>query len=770
MSLLDRPSGSDGGGAEGVAAVLLDGRGRVLWWSGAAGELVGEAAEDAAGRPVEDVLGTAAPPATVVRLPAAPDGGSLLVFRDPARTEGRDRDRDLARSLLNQRRIGVAEFDTRLRPTRANAAMEALRPAGAEEGWLSELVECDSGTPVRDLLARVAESGAPTVGVDCGAGPAGSDPVLTLACFPVGDADGTPLGLAVVATEPTTRLRAHRRLTDAYRRAFEIGESLDVVHAARDLVELLVPGLGDLAAVDFPDDVLQGRDPTLGYPGFEASAPRRVAVKSADGAWPSAMVQPGERIPPVPDQASNAAVAVGVVLKADAAGVRAMLGDDPELVARVMPEHMHSTLGCPLYHRSRLFGYVSVWRTRTPEPFGEAEVRLLQDLCDRTAVALDNAYRYTREHRTALVLQHSLLPPAVTVSAAAETSGIYLPASGSLSVGGDWFDALPLSSMRTGLVVGDVIGHGIQATATMARLRTAVQTLADLDLPPDELLTHLDDLVQRMQAEAEEPDAVGASCLFAVYDPVSRFCQMASAGHPAPGLLLPDGRTEFVPVVPGPPLGVGDNPFETCEVVLPPGSVLALYTDGLVDYDHDIGRGGEELLRNLRRFHAPSRSLESVGRDLIGCHPSPERPADDVTLLLARTRAVADEDMVHWEYPADPAAVHDARADVDARLGAWGLEDLQFSTELIVSELVTNAIRYAGGPVGLRLIRGPVLVCEVSDPSNTQPRLRRALITDEGGRGIFLIAQLAARWGCRYGARGKTIWTEQPLHLTGLPA
>ncbi|MFK0214435.1 SpoIIE family protein phosphatase [Streptomyces sp. NPDC090298] len=770
MSLLDRPSGSDGAGAQDVAVLLLDGRGRVVWWSRAAEELMGETPEAAAGRPVEDVLGTGAPETTVVRLPAAPDGGSLLVFRPPAGAGRPDRDRELARSLLNQRRLGVAEFDTGLRPTRTNPAMRALRPAGADEDWLAALEDCDSEKPVRELLTRVMTDGTPVVGVDCRSGPAGSDPVLTLACFPVDDADGTRVGLAVVATEPTARLRAHQRITDAYRRAFEIGESLDVVHAARDLVELLVPGLGDLACVDFPDDVLQGRDPTLGYPGFDASAPRRVAVKSADGAWPSAMVQPGERIPPVPDRASNAAVAVGAVLKADAAAVRAMLGGDPQLAARIMPEGMHSTLGCPLYHRSRLFGYVSVWRTRTPEPFGEAELRLLQDLCDRTAVALDSAYRYMREHRTALVLQRSLLPPAVTVSAAAETSGIYLPASGSVSVGGDWFDALPLSSMRTGLVVGDVIGHGLQATATMARLRTAVQTLADLDLPPDELLTHLDDLVQRMQAEAEQPDAVGASCLFAVYDPVSRFCQMASAGHPAPGLVLPDGRTEFVPVVPGPPLGVGDNPFETCEVVLPPGSVLALYTDGLVDYDHDIGRGGEELLRNLRRFHARSRPLEAVGRDLIACHPSPERPADDVTLLLARTRAVAAEDTVHWEYPADPAAVHDARADVDGQLDTWGLEDLRFSTELIVSELVTNAIRYAGGPVGLRLIRGPVLVCEVSDPSNTQPRLRRALITDEGGRGIFLIAQLAARWGCRYGARGKTIWTEQPLHLAGLPA
>ncbi|MGW6536204.1 SpoIIE family protein phosphatase [Streptomyces sp. NPDC055011] len=798
-------------GLEGLAALLLDARGRVTWCSLAAEVLLGRTAREIDGRPVEEVLGVSLPetgpgpgPAVTVHrvrlgpaeagavadialLPGAADGASLLVVRGPTATRdlapGRDPDPDpdldkhadphshphadpdadraLARSLFGQGRLGVAEFDRELRMTRSNAALDAHRPAGAGADWLYGLTDADGDRTVREILRQVATTGTPVVGADFRSGKTGAEPVLSLACFPLDDEDGTRRGVAVVTTEPAARLRAQHRLTDAYRRAFEIGESLDVVRAARDLVDLLVPALGDLACVDFPDDVLQGRDPGPGFPGHEASNPRRVAVKSADGVWPEALVQQGEPVPEALPESADTAVAG--VIAADARTARAMLGDDPAITARMMPEGMHSALGCPLYHRSRLFGYVLVWRTTTPEPFGDPEIRLLQDLCDRTAMALDNAHRYTREHRTALVLQRSLLPPAVTESQAAETSGIYLPASGTLSVGGDWFDALPLSSMRIGLVVGDVIGHGLQATATMARLRTAVQTLADLDLPPDELLIHLDDLVQRMQAEAEQPDAVGASCLFAVYDPVTRVCRMASAGHPAPAVLRPDGGADFVPVVPGPPLGVGDNPFEISEVTVEPGSVLALYTDGLVDYDHDITRGSEELLRNLGRFHGADRSLEAMGRDLMACHPHQQRPADDVTLLLARTRAVSDEDTAHWEYPVDPAAVHDARHDVKARLAAWGLDELMFSTELIVSELVTNAIRYAGGPVGLRLIRGRALVCEVSDPSNTQPRLRRALITDEGGRGLFLIAQLASRWGCRYGERGKTIWAEQAV-------
>ncbi|WP_354596370.1 SpoIIE family protein phosphatase [Streptomyces sp. JL1001] len=696
----------------------------------------------------------------VVFMAGEPDGGKLLVVR-PLTDARSAPDSILARSLLNQRRLGVAEFDTGLTMTRCNAALESLRPAGAGEDWLFDLREAEGGRTVREILHQVAASGTPVVGADFQYGTPGLEPVLSLACFPLDDGHARR-GVAVVTTEPAARLRAHDRLTDAYRRALEIGESLDVVRAARDLVDVLVPALGDLACVDFPDDVLQGRDPALGYPGHAASNPRRVAVKAMDGTWPAPLVQQGEPVP-APARVEDAAVSVGGVINIDAATARRVLGDDREMIARMMPEGMHSALGCPLYHRSRLFGYVLVWRTKTPDPFGGPEIRLLQDLCDRTAMSLDNANRYAREHRTALVLQRSLLPPAVTESQAAETSGIYLPASGTLSVGGDWFDALPLSSTRIGLVVGDVIGHGLQATATMARLRTAVQTLADLDLPPDELLTHLDDLVQRMQRESDQPDTVGASCLFAVYDPVTRVCQMASAGHPAPALLLPDGDAELAPVVPGPPLGVGDNPFEVLEVTLPPDSVIALYTDGLVDYHRDIASGGEDLLRSLRRFHTPDRSLEAVGREVMGCHPHPERPSDDVTLLLVRTKAVADTNTAHWEYPADPAAVHGARRDVNAQLEAWGLEELAFSTELIVSELVTNAIRYAGDPVGLRLIRGRALVCEVSDPSNTQPRLRRALNTDEGGRGLFLIAQLASRWGCRYGTRGKTIWAEQAV-------
>ena len=553
-----------------------------------------------------------------------------------------------------------------------------------------------------------------------------------------------------------------RRLADAYRSAFEIGGSLDVVRTARELVEVLVPAFGDLVSVDFPDDVLQGRDPPRGYPGVEASAPRRVAVKSADGEWPRGLLRPGEAIPVIEDQPSFASVAVGGAFVVDAETSRAILGHDPELTERMMPAGMRTALVCPLYHRSRLFGSVLIHRTVTAEPFGPADIRFVQDLCDRTATALDHAFRYTREHQTAVALQRGLLPPATTRTAACETAGTYQPAGSSVTVGGDWFDTVPLSSMRTALVIGDVTGHGLRAATTMARLRTAVQTLADLDLPPDEILTRLDDLVQRMAAEAEHPDTVGATCLFAVYDPLTGVCQSAGAGHPPPAVLFPDGGTELLDLVPGPPLGVGDQPFEVSTTVLPEGAVLALYTDGLTGRDPAGGQAW--LLRELAAAGPSLPSLARAGDALMSRRRTdPGLPGDDATLLLARLRRIADGSTATWQYPADPAAVHDARRDTTAQLHDWGLDEHVFATELVVSELVTNAVRYAGGPILVRLIHEDILVCEVSDPSNTQPRLRRALNTDEGGRGLFLIAQLTARWGCRYGPRGKTIWTEQLL-------
>ncbi|MFK0195118.1 SpoIIE family protein phosphatase [Kitasatospora sp. NPDC090308] len=770
------------------AAVLLDPAGTVTWWSQGAADLFGVPADGLRGRPAAELLGGPLPTGTAPvegarlrradggsrtvdlrLLPAGPPGGGALltITPQPADPAGLGLpDASLARAVLQQDRIATAYLDRGLRPVRLSAAFDALLVSGLGTGpdgqdWLERL-RTPEGVPARAACDRTALDGTAVIGVEHRLD---EQRVFSLTCFPAADPDdgpdGRPRGVVVVLVELPAAGRARLGLAEAYRRAAEIGGSLDVVGGARELVDVLVPALGDLAAVDFPDAVLQGRDPQLGYPGVQASAPRRVAAKATGGRWPAPLVQVGEPVPTVPDRPEIAAVAVGGALAFDPDSARYALSGDPRLIAAHVPAGMRSAIGCPLYYRGRLFGYVMVWRTTTPEPFDDADVKLVQDLCDRTALALDNAFRYTREHATAVVLQNSLLPPPTTdTTTACESTGAYRPADGTLGVGGDWYDAFPLSSLRTALVIGDVTGHGLQATATMARLRTAVHTLAELDLPPDDLLIRLNDLVQRMAAESAEPDTVGATCLFAVYDPVGRELHTASAGHPPPLLLTPDGTARYLPLDPGPPLGAGDSAYEVHRTVLEPGSLLALYTDGLTGHDPDAAMPG--LLTRLPGLAPADRPLQDVAADLLAARPGADHPEDDTALLLARTRAVLPQSTLTRRY-ADLADVQRARADTGAQLAAWGLDHLAFAAELIVSELVTNAIRYTHGPAVLRLIRDRTLVCEVSDPSNTQPRLRRALDSDEGGRGLFLIAQLAERWGCRYAERGKTIWTELAL-------
>ncbi|MFG2662018.1 SpoIIE family protein phosphatase, partial [Streptomyces sp. NPDC048425] len=285
------------------------------------------------------------------------------------------------------------------------------------------------------------------------------------------------------------------------------------------------------------------------------------------------------------------------------------------------------------------------------------------------------------------------------------------------------------------------------------------------DLSPDELLTHLDELVSYLdiaEASSEREGITGATCLYAIYDPVSGACTLARAGHPGPAVMHPDGTVTF-PDTPGsPPLGLGSGlPVETATLQLPEGSQLALFTDGLIESRKRDLDTGLELLRDALSHadHTPEQACQTVFDTLLS-----ERPRDDVALLIARTKLLGPDHVADWDVPADPAAVSRIRADVSRQLLTWGLSTVAFSTELIVSELVTNAIRYGAQPIRLRLLHDRNLICEVADGSSTSPHLRRARLTDEGGRGLFLVAQCARRWGTRYTPHGKIIWTEQSLH------
>ncbi|MFD0509813.1 SpoIIE family protein phosphatase [Streptomyces aureus] len=417
-----------------------------------------------------------------------------------------------------------------------------------------------------------------------------------------------------------------------------------------------------------------------------------------------------------------------------------------------------SVLLVPLWARGNALGLAQFFRRQTADPFDDDDLLLAQAISSRAAVNIDNARRYTQERSTALTLQHSLLPQNVPEESAVETATRYLPSGSRAGVGGDWYDVIPLSGARVALVVGDVVGRGIQAAATMGRLRTAVRTLADIDLTPDELLTHLDDVVIRLQrVEQRDMDEISATCLYAVYDPVSRACSLASAGHVLPAVVTPGdasgSRTVVFPELPiGPPLGLGGLPFETAQFELPQGSLLVLFTDGLIE---SRGRDVDTAFAALSDVlgQAPA-SLEETCDALLN-NLLPSGPADDVALLVARTRALDADHVATLDLPADPAFVSEARTFACDLLAAWGLAEMAVTTELVVSELVTNAIRYGETPIQLRMILQSTLTCEVSDASGTAPHLRRARDFDEGGRGLFLVAQLTERWGTRHNREGR---------------
>ncbi|HEX5297219.1 MAG TPA: SpoIIE family protein phosphatase [Streptosporangiaceae bacterium] len=569
----------------------------------------------------------------------------------------------------------------------------------------------------------------------------------------------------------TEQYQARQRLTLLNEAGTRVGTTLDVTRTAQELADIVVPRLADLAIVDLLEAVLSGDEPRPG-PLAGTIALRRVAHQSIFEGVPEAVVKPGdvdihpETFPSVRCLATGRPVLTGV----DDPTFISSTGHNPARAAIIREFGIHSVLSVPIRARGVTLGVAVFLRGQRPEPFEQDDVLLAEELTARAGLSLDNARRYTRERTTALTLQRSLLPQRLPRQSAVEVASRYLPASAQLGVGGDWFDVIPLSGARVALVVGDVVGHGIHASATMGRLRAAVRTLADVDLPPDELLTRLDDLVSRLSADGEADtraddgddaeNEIGTTCLYAVYDPVSRRCSLARAGHPLPALVMPDGTASFLDLPAGPPLGLGGLPFESSEIELPAGSVLALYTDGLIEscyYDIDLGF---ERLRRALTYQ--DRSLETTCDNVLKA-VLPDRPADDVALLIARTHALDSDQVATWDLPADPAIVASARRQVAETLANWGLHDAAFTTELVVSELVTNAIRHAQSPIQLRLIRDRTLICEVSDGSSTAPHLRRARAFDEGGRGLLLVSRLALRWGSRQTPHGKTIWAEQAL-------
>ncbi|MFJ7493663.1 SpoIIE family protein phosphatase [Streptomyces sp. NPDC097727] len=695
-------------------------------------------------------------------------------------------------AFLTSSPIGMAVMSPQLRYVWMNETLERIggvpreQRVGRRMGEVLPGLETDAIEP---LMRRVLDTGVPVIDFEY-RGWSWADPhrerAYSTSFFPLTDADGTVTGICYMVLDVTDRWKAQQRLALVNDAGASIGSTLDVMRTAQELADFAVPRFADFVTVDLLEPVASPEEPGpwpsgtapagtggAARPGGASLRPtmRRAGMSSVREGCPEAAYRIGEQVDSLPPPHDVRFLSDGEpVLIPVLDAVRHLWAvEQPAREATIREFGFHSLIAVPMRARDTVLGLTTFVRSLNPAPFEPDDVLPARDLVARAAVCVDNARRYTREHTAALTLQRSLLPHTLPGGMALDVASSYLPADAKDGVGGDWFDVIPLSSARVALVVGDVVGHGISAAATMGRLRTAVHTLADMDLPPDELLAHLDDLVIRLSDEEPEGESsgttvLGATCLYAVYDPVTQLCTMARAGHPPPVVVCPDGRVNFPELPAGPPLGLGGLPFETAEIELPDGSLIALYTNGLIEgRDRDAELGMSRLGGALAQRGLPLDTLCATVVEQLLPVPQP----DDVALLLARTHELSADHVVSWEVPPDPAAVAGVRARTARLLRTWGLEELQMTTELIVSELVTNALRHATGPIRLRLLRQSVLICEVSDASSTSPRLRHARTTDEGGRGLFLVAQLTHRWGTRYTPEGKIIWTEQELPATG---
>ncbi|MET7383699.1 SpoIIE family protein phosphatase [Streptomyces sp. NPDC005529] len=639
---------------------------------------------------------------------------------------------------------GITADEARGRPVG-----EVCRPSRPQEfdSILREVVTSD--TPVTNYVVRLD----PTDGT-------GPERFVRVSAYPLKHGRGAVVSL----TEVTEHMRTERRIETLASVRERVGRSLDVVATCEELVDALVPGFADIAVVEVVDAVVRGEDPPLSPLGREVPL-RRAAFRNG-GPDRAAQAHPLGDVRALPSPTPYSQVLSdlkprAVTLDEDTPWLVA----DPERARAIRASGARTLLTAPLAVRGSVLGLLSLYRVRPSDAFDANDVALTHELATHTALSLDNARRYTHEHTIAAALQRHLLPPDPPSQTAMEFAQLHLPADAGA---GTWFDAFSLPGARTALAVGEVAGSGIDAATTMGQLRTVVRSLAALDLGPDELLARLNDTVVRLAYERQalpsgdplHQEPLRASCVYVVHDPLRGVCAMASAGHPAPVVAHPNGVIHVPELPTGPLLGSRDGPpFATASVPMRDGSVLALWTPSF-PASNAGGRPSNLLREALTRLDRPLPEL----RDDILYRLRGTPGTHDVLLLLARTRAFPPDQVATWPLDPVPAAAATARHHTQHRLRLWRVsEETAFATELIVSELVTNAVRYGAPPIQLRLIKDSTLTCEVSDAGGAAPRIRHARTVDEGGRGLFICQEMSHNWGIRYSGNGKTIWTEQTL-------
>ncbi|CAM5558220.1 SpoIIE family protein phosphatase OS=Streptomyces tendae OX=1932 GN=GUR47_15530 PE=4 SV=1 [Streptomyces tendae] len=643
-----------------------------------------------------------------------------------------------------------------------SAEPDAHRPRPAAEGVP---VQPGGGQPV-----GTAAGGPPADGVSPG-GASGGQAGLVL------PGSGAPAGAAgpdrrtgqpTAPGRPTPMRRDGDRLRFVGAATRRIARGMDLDEIVMGLCRATVPTFADAILVYLREPLPVGDERPTGPLVLRLRRTDRIpAERDTEGGFtPAAQPEPSE-LETV--GAELCEVRPGSALAEVLRGVRPVFTDTPAARAALpdllseerdfpLPDGRRAILA-PLRGRRRVIGAALFLRGPERVAFEADDLLVAAQLATHSALGIDKAVLYGREAYIADELQRTMLPENLPRCTGVRLASRYLPAAETARVGGDWYDAIPLPGSRVALVVGDVMGHSMTSAAIMGQLRTTAQTLAGLDLPPQEVLHHLDEQAQRLGTDRM------ATCLYAVYDPVSHRITVANAGHPPPVLLHMDGHAEVLRVPAGAPIGVGGVDFEAVELDAPAGATLLLYTDGLVESRlRDVWTGIEQLRERLAAtaqltgpdHPPPLEALCDEVLDMLG----PGDRDDDIALLAARFDGIAPSDVAYWFLDPEDAAPGKARRLARRALARWGMEDLTDSVELLVSEVVTNAVRYATKPVTLRLLRTDVLRCEVGDDVPQLPRLRQARATDEGGRGLYLVNRLARRWGATRLSTGKVVWFE----------
>ncbi|UYQ65163.1 SpoIIE family protein phosphatase [Streptomyces peucetius] len=670
----------------------------------------------------------------------------------------------LLKVLLARSPADLHVLDEHLRVLRSDTAGTTEQVAGAFLGQrFSDVYRLDEPQAAELLLREVLSNGR-SLSERAFRGHRADHPGqgrrFLLSAHRLNDSRGRSLGRVLASVADVTEGEKARRRKAALAAVREaVGRTLDVTATSEAFVAAVVPGFADIAVVDVLDDVLRGTVPLAG-PAVSDVPLRRAAFRGREGC--AVPVHPLGGVRRLPDLTPYGRVLSDFEPRLVTLGPDTpWLKSDPDLARAIRTSGAASVIVAPLSVGGAPLGLVSLYRCDESEPYEEADRKLVLSLTAHTALSLDNARRFEYDHALASTVQRRLLPPRTTAGAAIETAHLLLAGHSS----GCWFDTIGLSGARTALVAGGVNGQGIQTAAAMGQLRTVINALADLDLEPDELLARLNNTANRLARErAALPPGdplhrqpLTATCVYGVYDPFTRTCTVACAGHPPPLVVHPDGSTSTPDVVEGPELGSFDTaPCAVAAVTLEEGSLLAFFT-GALRRDGELAGPAREALAQ------PGRPLQELC-DAVVYTLAEDDGAEGVALLLARTGSVLEGQVAELELPHDPTAPALARNFARELLSAWALEDdTAYGAELIVSELVTNAVRYGTPPLRLRLIRGETLTCEVHDTSALAPHLRHARTADEGGRGLFIVSQLADQWGTRYAEGGKVLWTEQPL-------